>query len=605
MATTSNRNALPERNEIEDLYKWKLEDLFETDALWERAFNQVEKDLKKIPAFQGKLMQGKGEHLLKALEFQHALSLAFERVYVYARMRRDEDNGNAFYQNLAARSEMLGTKLMTAWSFFEPEVLSGAEKLDDFIRATPELEAYRFLLEDLRRQKEHVLSDKEEALLAGAADALQTGDNVFTMFDNADVRFPAIKDEEGNKTELTIGRFTRFLHSYDRNVRRRAFKALYATYGTYRNTLAACYGGNVQTDWFYARTRKYPSCLEAKLSGGNIPMSVYTNLIDTVHDGLPTLNRYLEIRKKALNLPTLHMYDLYVPMVQVPHKTYTFQEGKEIVLKALAPLGAQYIEDLSKAFQEGWIDVYENRGKTTGAYSWGCYGTHPYVLLNWQGRLEDLFTLAHELGHAMHSYYSNRTQPYQYASYKIFVAEVASTVNENLLMAYLLEHCDDQATRTYLINHYLEEFRTTVYRQTMFAEFEQIAHKDCEKGVPLTAEHLCKQYLKLNRKYYGASVKVDKEIGLEWARIPHFYSAFYVYQYATGFSSAALIAKGIQEGRDGAVDRYLQFLSSGGSDYPIELLKIAGVDLSTPKPVEAALGIFQEYVKQLEEAFRE
>ena len=602
MATTKNR--LPERNEIEDLYKWKLEDLFETDTLWERAFNQVEKDLKKVPSFKGKLMQGKGEHLLKALEFQHALSLAFERVYVYARMRRDEDNGNAFYQNLAARSEMLGTKLMTAWSFFEPEVLAGAEKIDVFFQATKGLEGYRFLLEDLRRQKEHVLSDKEEALLAGAADALQTGDNVFTMFDNADVRFPAIKDEEGNKTELTIGRFTRFLHSYDRNVRRRAFKALYTTYGTYRNTLAACYAGSVQTDWFYARTRKYPSCLEAKLSGGNIPTSVYTNLIDTVHKGLPALNQYLEIRKRALNLPTLHMYDLYVPMVQVPHKTYTFQEGKEIVLKALAPLGTQYIEDLSKAFQEGWIDVYENRGKTTGAYSWGCYGTHPYVLLNWQGRLEDLFTLAHELGHAMHSYYSNRTQPYQYASYKIFVAEVASTVNENLLMNYLLEHCDDHAMRTYLINHYLEEFRTTVYRQTMFAEFEQIAHQDCEKGVPLTAEHLCKQYLKLNRKYYGASVQVDKEIGLEWARIPHFYSAFYVYQYATGFSSAALIAKGIQEGREGAVDRYLQFLSSGGRDYPIELLKIAGVDLSTPMPVEAALGIFKEYVTQLEEAFR-
>ncbi len=600
-----NQNRLLERNEIEDLYKWKLEDLFETDALWECAFAKVEKDLTKVPSFQRKLLQGKGEKLLEALEFQHALSLAFERVYVYARMRRDEDNGHAFYQNLAARSELLGTRLMTAWSFFEPEVLSGAEKMETFFQSTPGLEAYRFLLEDLLRQKAHVLSDKEEALLAGAADALQTGDNVFTMFDNADVRFPAIKDEEGNKTELTIGRFTRFLHSYDRNVRRRAFKALYTTYGIYRNTLAACYGGNVQTDWFYARTRKYPSCLEAKLSGGNIPTTVYTNLIDTVHKGLPALNQYLEIRKRALNLPTLHMYDLYVPMVQVPHKTYTFQEGKEIVLKALAPLGAQYIEDLSKAFQEGWIDVYENRGKTTGAYSWGCYGVHPYVLLNWQGRLEDLFTLAHELGHAMHSYYSNRTQPYQYASYKIFVAEVASTVNENLLMDYLLANCEDTEMRTYLINHYLEEFRTTVYRQTMFAEFEQIAHKDCEKGVPLTADHLCKQYLKLNRKYYGASVKVDQEIGLEWARIPHFYSAFYVYQYATGFSSAALIAQGIQEGTTGAVDRYLQFLSSGGSDYPIELLKIAGVDLSTPAPVEAALGIFREYVTQLEEAFRE
>ena len=602
---TKNQNRLPERNEIEDLYKWKLEDLFETDALWERAFSQVEKDLKKVPKFKGKLMQGKGEKLLKALEFQHAISLAFERVYVYARMRRDEDNANAFYQNLAARSEMLGTKLMTAWSFFDPEVLAGAEKIATFFRTTPALEAYRFLLEDLLRQKAHVLSDQEEALLAGAADALQTGDNVFTMFDNADVRFPAIQDEEGNETELTIGRFTRFLHSYDRNVRRRAFEALYTTYGTYRNTLAACYAGNVQTDWFYARTRKYASCLEAKLSGGNIPTAVYTNLIDTVHKGLPALNQYLEIRKRALNLPTLHMYDLYVPMVQVPHKSYTFQEGKEIVLKALAPLGAQYIEDLSKAFQEGWIDVYENRGKTTGAYSWGSYGVHPYVLLNWQGRLEDLFTLAHELGHAMHSHYSNRTQPYQYASYKIFVAEVASTVNENLLMAYLLQNCDDQAMRTYLINHYLEEFRTTVYRQTMFAEFEQIAHRDCEKGVPLTAEHLCKQYLKLNRKYYGASVKVDQEIALEWARIPHFYSAFYVYQYATGFSSAALIANEIQAGGEGAVERYLQFLSSGGSDYPIELLKIAGVDLSTPKPVEAALDIFQSYVQQLEEAFRE
>lgn len=605
MATVKNPERLPERNEIEALYKWKLEDLFETDTLWERAFQQVEKDLKKIPSYQGKLMQGKGEKLLEALNFQHKLSCSFERVYVYARMRRDEDNGHAFYQNLAARSEMLGTKLMTAWSFFEPEILAGNEQIPAFFQATPGLESYRFLLEDLISQKAHVLSDKEEALLAGAADALQTGDNVFTMFDNADVRFPVIKDEEGNRTELTIGRFTRFLQNQDRNVRKRAFKALYATYGNYKNTLAACYAGNVQTNLFYTRARKYPDCLTAKLSGNKIPVSVYDSLIDTVHKGLPFLDRYLNLRKGKLGLPTLHMYDLYVPMVKMPQRVYTFEEAKAIVLKALTPLGAQYIKDLSQAFDQGWIDVYENRGKTTGAYSWGCYGVHPYVLLNWQGRFDDLFTLAHELGHAMHTYYSNNMQPYQYASYKIFVAEVASTVNENLLMGYLLEHCTDREERAYLINHYLEEFRTTVYRQTMFAEFEKQAHAAAEGGTPLTAEYLCNAYLKLNRKYYGRAVRVDREISLEWSRIPHFYSAFYVYQYATGFSSAALLARRIMDGEQNSIEHYLKFLSSGGSDYPMELLKAAGVDLSTPAPVEAALEIFKEYVTMMEEAIGE
>lgn len=604
MAARNNQNSLPERNEIQDLYKWKLEDLFETDSLWEQAFSGVEKGLKNVASLKGKVMSGKGEKLLEALHLQQELGCAFERVYVYARMRRDEDNGNALYQNLAARAEMLGTKVMTAWSFFEPEVLAGADKMEAFFRDVPELEAYRFLLEDLLRQKAHVLSQAEEALLAQAADALQTGDNVFTMFDNADVRFPTIKDEDGNKTELSIGRFTRFLQSHDRNVRRRAFKALYGTYGNYRNTLAACLSGNVQTDLFYARARKYPGCLAAKLSGNKIPVSVYESLIETVHGGLADLDRYLQIRKERLGVPALHMYDLYVPLVKLPKREYTFEEGREIVLKALAPLGKQYVEDLSAAFREGWIDVYENRGKTTGAYSWGSYGVHPYVLLNWQGRLDDLFTLAHELGHAMHSYYSNKTQPYQYASYRIFVAEVASTVNENLLMSYLLEHCTDRDERAYLINHYLEEFRTTVYRQTMFAEFEKLVHEGAEKGTPLTAEYLCKVYLKLNRKYYGRAVQIDKEIGLEWSRIPHFYSAFYVYQYATGFSSAALIARNIRAGVQGAAENYLRFLSGGGSDYPMELLKIAGVDLSTPEPVAAALDIFREYVTMMEETFR-
>ncbi len=601
MATKNNQNSLPERSEIQDLYKWRLEDLFQTDALWEQAFSAVEKGLKAVPPLKGKVMKGQGQKLLDALRLQEQLSAAFERVYVYARMRRDEDNGHAFYQNLAARSEMLGTKLMTAWSFLEPEILADADKIPAFFQTTPDLEAYRFLLEDLLLQKAHVLSQAEETLLAQAADALQTGDNVFTMFDNADVRFPTVKDEDGQKIELTIGRYTRFLHSYDRNVRRRAFKALYATYGTYRNTLAACYAGNVQTDLFYARARKYQGCLDAKLSGNQIPETVYTSLIDTVHQGLPLLDRYLDLRRKQLDLQTLHLYDLYVPLVKLPKKEYTFEEGKAIVLKALAPLGDQYIADLSEAFQEGWIDVYENRGKTTGAYSWGSYGVHPYVLLNWQGRLDDLFTLAHELGHAMHTYYSNQTQPYVYASYKIFVAEVASTVNENLLMNYLLAHCTDKDERAYLINHYLEEFRTTVYRQTMFAEFEKLAHEGAERGEPLTADYLCKMYLKLNRRYYGRRAQVDKDIQLEWARIPHFYSAFYVYQYATGFSSAALIAKNIGTGNPEAVANYLKFLSAGGSDYPMAILRIAGVDLSTPKPVAAALDIFRDYLTMMEE----
>lgn len=601
MAESVKKDSLPERKEIAAAYKWKVEDLFPDDRAWETAYAEAERDLRKIKRFSGKLMTGKGATLLEALRFRHALSEQFEDLYVYARMRRDEDNANAFYQNLAARAELLETKLMTAWAFFEPELLADADKIPTFLRETPALADYLFLLEDLLRQREHVLSEAEEALLAKAADALSTADNVFVMFDNADLKFPTIRDEEGRKTELSNGRYSRFLESHDRNVRRRAFKALYGTYGAYRNTLAACYGGSVQTDVFYAKARRYPDSLSAKLDGDRIPTAVYDSLVETVHQGQDALDRYLQLRKKMLDVPALHMYDLYVPLVRLPERKYTFEEGRDIVLEALKPLGEAYVRDLSAAFRDGWIDVYENRGKTTGAYSWGSYRSHPYVLLNWQGRLDDLFTLAHELGHAMHSYYSNRTQPYQYASYRIFVAEVASTVNENLLMRYLLQKCTERDERAYLINHYLEEFRTTVYRQTMFAEFERQAHEAAEAGTPLTAEYLCRIYLKLNRRYYGKTSAVDREIALEWSRIPHFYTAFYVYQYATGFSSAALIARNIFDGKEGAVRDYLRFLSSGGSDYPIELLKIAGVDLSTPEPVRAALDLFRTYVAQMEE----
>ncbi|MGQ9779168.1 MAG: oligoendopeptidase F [Bacillota bacterium] len=597
----SEVKTLPKRSEIPEADRWRLEDIFPNDAAWEEAFARVKEMLPQVEAFRGTLGSSP-QQLLACLQARDALGELFERVYVYARMRRDEDNANPFYQSLYDRAEGLGVEIGAAIAYIVPEILSlPPERIADYLKEEPKLALYRHHLEEILRRRPHTLSAAEEELLARTGEILQAPENIFTMLDTADLKFPTIRDEEGRPVELTKGRYITFLESRVRRVRQEAFQALYATYGQRRNTLAATLAASVKADVFVAKVRRHPSALAAALFEDNIPLSVYDNLITTVREGLPLLHRYLALKKELMGLDELHLYDVYAPPVPDPGVNFTLAEAKESVARALAPLGQEYLEVLRAGFAERWIDAFENEGKTGGAYSWGPYGVHPYVLLNYQGRLKDLFTLAHEMGHAMHSYYSYRTQPFVYAHYSIFVAEVASILNETLLFTHLLETNPDRAMRLYLLHHYLEEFRATVFRQTMFAEFEKEIHARVEAGEALTAEELCRLYFELNRVYFGPAVVVDREIELEWARIPHFYHAFYVYKYATGFAAATALADRILAEGEPAVRRYLEFLKSGAADYPNELLKRAGVDLTSPEPIDRALKVFETYLDRLAE----
>ena len=588
------------RDQIDNKYKWKLEDIFQTREDWQIAFEKAEAKIASMAEYRGKFTKT-GKTLCDCMKAMYELSNDIMKLYVYAYMKRDEDSTNAKSQEIAGKADYIITRFSESVSFFEPELLQLDEnRLAAMMKRTTGLKEYAFVIEEIMRKKAHVLSPAEEKILAMSGEATSVGQDVFMMFNNADIQFEPFVDENGNKTELTIGRYVKFLESQDRNLRRRAFRSMYEAYEKHQNTLAATYAGSVKADAFYSRVRKYKSSFLAALYEDNIPSKVYNGLIKSVHDHIALLTRYLQIRQKLLGVMKVHMYDLYVPLVKVPEKNYTFEEAKEIVIEAFKPLGEDYARILKSAFTDGWIDVCENKGKRTGAYSWGCYDSHPYVLLNWQGTINDVFTLAHELGHAMHSYYSNTTQPKQYASYKIFVAEVASTVNENLLMEHMLKNSKDDTERAFLINHYLEEFRTTVYRQTMFAEFEKKAHRLYEKGEVLTSELLSETYLKLQHQYFKKVVKIDDEIAMEWARIPHFYNSYYVYKYATGFSSATHLASGILSGDKEKIEAYMGFLKSGGSDYPMEILKKAGVDLSTTEPIDAAFDVFEEKLTQFE-----
>ena len=592
---------LPKRQDIDSKFKWKLEDIYSDISLWEQDFKTVKELATQIESFKGKLAEG-AETLLDCFKKSDELLSLNDKVFVYARMKRDENNGDSTYQALTDRASTLATDVFAAISFIVPEMLSIPEdKLLGYVNSNKELSIYKFTIEESLRQKEHILSEKEEQILAMSAEISDTSGDVFTMYNNADIKFPYIKNEEGEEVEVTKGRYVAFLESKDRRVRKDAFEAVYSTYKKMKNTLATTLTGNVKKNRFYSMVRKYPSALAASLDNDNISVNVYNNLIETVNKNLPLLDRYLKLRKKVLKLDELHMYDLYVPMVEEFDKDIPYEEGKATVLEALKPLGEEYIGYLQKGMNSSWIDVYENEGKTSGAYAWGSYKTHPYVLLNYQDKINDVFTLAHEMGHALHSYYTNMTQPYVYSEYKIFVAEVASTVNESLLMRYLLPRAKSKAEKAYLLNHYLEEFRGTVFRQVMFAEFEKLIHEKVEQGDALNAQELCDIYYGLNKKYFGEEVTIDEDIAMEWSRIPHFYSSFYVYKYATGFSAATAIAeKVLTEGKP-AVDKYLEFLKGGGSNYPIELLKIAGVDLSTPQPIQDALNVFEKTLDELEE----
>lgn len=592
---------LPARSEIAEADKWALEDLFLTDADWEAAVKQLEEQLAQLKGYAGKV-SASADALYAYLTLADETENLFEKVLVYSNEKMHEDMGNSTYQGYAAQAQAAATRLSAAEAFFEPELLAMEEsRMQGFLKEDPKLEKYRLLIDRIWRRKEHTLSAAGEEILAKTYEMATAPDDIFSMFNDADAKFGTIRDENGKEVELTHGRFGGFMESSDRRVRKEAFEALYQTYDQFKNTLAATYSANVKKAKFYADVRKYPSALAAALAPGNIPTEVYDNLIETVHRFLPAMYRYVALRKRALGVEELHMYDVYVPLVADQTKKILFAEAKEIVKRGLAPMGEEYVSHLEEGFDHRWIDVYENRGKRSGAYSWGAYGTHPYVLLNYQGKLDDVFTLAHEMGHALHSWYSNANQPYVYSGYLIFVAEVASTCNESLLMQYLLKESKDKKEKAYLLNHFIDQFKGTLFRQTMFAEFEKITHEMYAKGESLTAERLCAVYMDLNRKYFGEEMVSDPQIALEWARIPHFYTEFYVYQYATGFSCAIALSKRILEMGEAGVADYMKFLKGGCSKDPIELLKMAGVDISTPKPVEDALQLFEELVSELEE----
>lgn len=595
-------NKLKKRNEVEQQYKWKIEDLYENDEQWQQEVEVINTFVDELKQYQGKLGDS-AESLYSFLSLSDKVDGLVERVYVYANQKFHEDTTNGTYQNLADKATNIMMTVNSALSFTTPEILTiPEERIRAFYEEKIELLQYQRMIEEIMKDKPHTLSSEMEELLAQTAEIADGPDNTFSMLNNADIKFPTIKGEDEEEIEITHGRYTKLMESTDRRVRKETFEGLYSSYKKLKNTIASLYSTNVKKDIFYAKVRKFDSSLESALNGSRIPVDVYKNLIEAVHENLPAMYKYMEIRKKALKVDELHMYDIYAPIVSDFKMEVSFDEAKQIVKEGLKPLGEEYLSILQEGFDNGWIDIYENEGKRSGAYSWGAYGTHPFVLLNFQNNLNNTFTLAHEMGHAIHSYYSDKNQPITYAGYRIFVAEVASTCNEALLMAHLIANAKDKKEKAYLINYHLEQFRGTLYRQTMFAEFEMLTHQMAEEGQALTAETLSALYYDLNKKYYGDNVVIDEDIAMEWARIPHFYRNFYVYQYATGYSAAIALSKRILEKGESAVDEYIHnFLCGGSSKDPIDLLKGAGVDMSSKEPVEQALKVFADLVDQLEE----
>ncbi len=592
---------LQKRQDISTEYTWNLESIFASDEEWERDFKTLQSDLPAVEALKDTLSQS-GQVLLTVLQKRDDMALLLEKLYVYTSMRRDEDTTNGKYQAMADRAMQLVVRATTAISFIEPEILALPQAtLDRFVQETSGLALYKQQLYDLNRKRGHVRSAEIEAVLAATGEVTDAPDSIFSMIDNADLKLPTITNEEGQEVELTKGNYLSFIRSADRRVRKEAFEGIHGTFLKQRNTLAATLSAQVKSDLFYTRQRNYASCRERALAGNNVPVSVYDNLIATVHEHIPLLNRYMQLRKRMLKLDELHMYDLYVPIVEETTDELTYEQARDTVTAALAPLGENYINTLKQGFAQRWIDVYETPGKRGGAYSGGAYATQPFILLNFQNKRDSMYTLAHELGHSMHSFFTRKNQPYQYGDYTIFVAEVASTLNEGLLTEYLLKNTTEKAAQIALLNHALEDIRGTLFRQTMFAEYEQTIHRLAEEGESLTADVLSEQYKQLNQKYYGAETIIDDLIGIEWGRIPHFYYNFYVYQYATGISAASALVQQISQEGQPAVERYLNFLSSGSSDYSIELLKKAGVDMNSPEPIRQAFQLFDSYLTRMEQ----
>lgn len=591
-------HGLPSRNEIDKRYKWRLEDIYPSDGLWEEDYKKAGEMIKRVEEYRGRITIS---NLVQVLKARDEAIMLMEKLYSYAHMRKDEDNTNPLYQGLADRAVSLFVQASGLFAFIEPEILSLPEKeLTEKLNKDAELKVYGHYIENLIRQKAHILDADRERMLAEVQDIASTPGDIYRMLTDADMRFPVVKDENGNEEELSKGRYARLIAAFDRDVRENAFKALHNTYGSFINTVTATTRANIKSDIFNKNQRKFSTSLEAALFDDNIGTDVYDNLIDTVHKALPLMHRYVGIRKAVLGLDEIHLYDMYVPMVKDYDKEFTYEEAKDLVYKGLAPLGEEYLSIVKEGFESGWIDVYETRGKTSGGYSSWAYGVHPYILLNFQGKLNDVFTLAHEMGHSVHTYYSDKAQPFVYKSYPIFLAEIASTCNEALLINYLLDGASSKEEKMYLLNHFMDQFKGTLYRQTMFAEFEKITHEMAESGRPITPDVLCGQYHRLNEEYFGPDAVIDKEIDYEWARIPHFYNSFYVYKYATGFSAAIAISEKIlKEGRP-AVERYTEFLKSGGSGYPLDILGNMGVDLARPEPISQALGLFGRLLDEFE-----
>lgn len=594
---------IPQRSDIPEKDKWAIEDMYATDEAWEQDLVRAKEMPEKIASYKG-LLSTDSAKLLEYLRADDDMTVLLESLINYAQRRNDEDTRDAKYQDMVSRLEMLFVEISGAAAFVTPEILSiDDDTMERFFREQPEMELYRLCIDRVRRKRSHILSEAEERIMALTGEMTGSPDNIFSMFNDADLKFPDATDKDGNKHQVTHGSYIPLMHSNDRELRKSAFESLYGVYENFRNTSAAVLASQVKCLTFRARARKYDSTLQAALDGNEVPVEVYKQLIEAVHENMHYMYKYVKLRKKLLGVDELHAYDLYAPIVSDIEVKIPFDQAKQEVYDSLAPMGEDYRAIFSQGITDRWIDVYENEGKRSGAYSAGAR-VHPYVLLNHKDTLDSEFTLAHEMGHAIHSYLSNKNQPVVYADYVIFVAEVASTCNESLLMQHLLRITTDKKRRAYLINYFLEQFRTTLYRQTMFAEFELMINEKAENGESLTADVLCELYRQLNILYYGEDIVIDHELDMEWARIPHFYYNYYVYQYATGFSAAIALSQRILKEGAPAVKDYIGFLSGGCSKDPISLLKGAGVDMTSTKPVTDALKLFGELIDEMEELMK-
>lgn len=587
------------RSELTEDVKWNLEDMYKNEKEWSSDYSLCKEKIKEMPKFKD-LIANSANELYSCLKKRDEIQELMHKLYVYAHLKLHEDSNETLGQQLSGKGRSLEADVSTATSFIEPTILTiSDDTLKSYLSSNEKLQEYKHFLNDLTREKAHILGAEQEELLAGASMLSNAPQEIYSMLSNADMTFGTIKDEDGKDVALTHGKYSVFLESSDIRVRKDGFEGIHNGYLKLKSTMASSLNANVLSNIYFSKARKYKDCLSMYLSSGNIPTTVYHNLINTVTEYLPYMHEYVEMRQKRLNLNEIHLYDLYAPIVDYKPDRIAYKDATEMVMKSTAVLGDDYVDVLKEAFSNRWVDVYENKGKRSGAFSWGEFGTHPYVLMNYTDTLSDMFTLSHEMGHALHSYYSWETQPYQYSNYTIFLAEIASTANESLLHHYLLENTNDEARKAYLYNNYLDKFRGTVFRQTMFAEFELKIHELAESGEVLTSACLSDLYRSLNQKYYGKNIIVDEFSDMEWARIPHFYTSFYVYQYATGFSAAASLTKKILEEGKPAVDRYRNFLRQGSADYSISIMKEAGVDMEKPDFIKDALEVFKDTLYDL------